>query len=397
MGQEMVLDKTATQTGSIDVLFVTNQIHLPLQIIDWLDCQQLQWAKVDIEQFSSGSVSADIVGTAVVDTTEVTSTQRENFLAVLTKYDRASIGSVLLNDEICFPFEQFKLAALLQSASIDEIIGRLQTNLAYKRKDSSAQRRPADTELSDDTAEQLKMAGAVQRNFLPDELPNSEKLNFSVIFRPAQWVSGDIYDVTRLDETHVGFYIADAVGHSMPAALLTMFLKQAIVMRQTTGDSYRIFEPAEVIAALNKKMAQQHLTGCLFATCCYCLLDTETMKLSCARAGHPYPLIIRKGSLPTQLEIHGGLLGVFEDAQFGQETIQLEAGDKVMLYSDGAEPVIGGCNEQGEFVFTDDFNAIAHHDAHSKAAAFNQLVEDKNFTPAEFDDVTALWLEIRGT
>ncbi len=396
MEQEIVSDKTAPKTGSIDVLFVTNQIHLPLQIIDWLDSWQLQWAKVDIEQFSSGCVSADIVGTAVVDTTEITSAQRENFLAVLTKYDRASIGSVLLNDEICFPFEQFKLAAPLESASIDEIIGRLQTNLAHKRKDSPAQRRPADTELADDTAEQLKMAGAVQRNFLPDELPNSEKLNFSVIFRPAQWVSGDIYDVARLDETHVGFYIADAVGHSMPAALLTMFLKQAIVMRQTTGDSYRIFEPAEVIAALNRKMAQQHLSGCLFATCCYCLLDTETMKLSCARAGHPYPLIIRKGGMPTQLEIHGGLLGVFEDAKFSQETVQLQPGDKVMLYSDGAEPVIGGCNEQGEFVFADEFTAIANLDAGAMMAAFNQLVENKNFTPAEFDDVTALWLEIRG-
>ena len=107
--------------------------------------------------------------------------------------------------------------------------------------------------------EQLKMAGQVQRNFLPARLPDNEDLRWSAVFQPADWVSGDIYDVARLDEEHIGFYITDAVGHSMPAALLTMFLKQALVMRETQGNEYRIFEPLEVIEHLNAKMAEQKL------------------------------------------------------------------------------------------------------------------------------------------
>ena len=94
-----------------------------------------------------------------------------------------------------------------------------------------------------------------------------------MIYEPAEWVSGDLYDVRRLDEQHIGFYIADAVGHSMPAALLTMFLKQAICMRETHGNQYRIHSPLEVIREANQRMAEQHLKGCLFATCCYGLLN----------------------------------------------------------------------------------------------------------------------------
>ena len=81
--------------------------------------------------------------------------------------------------------------------------------------------------LAHDIREQLEMAGRVQRNFLPAALPESERFRFAALFKPADWVSGDIYDATRLDETHIGFYIADAVGHSVPAALLTIFIKQA--------------------------------------------------------------------------------------------------------------------------------------------------------------------------
>ena len=247
--------------------------------------------------------------------------------------------------------------------------------------------------IHEDTANQLKMAGEVQRNFLPQQLPNSDKARWAAIWRPAEWVSGDIYDVTRLDEQHVGFYIADAVGHSMPAALLTMFLKQAIVMRQTTGNDYRIFGPLEVIGNLNRKMVEQELNGCLFATCCYCLLNTRTLQLSYTRAGHPYPVLIRDGKA-TQLENTGGLLGVFEDAEFEQSSVQLQVGDKLFLYSDGCENIVGGCDDQGQFHFNDVFCSLSDEPVDALIEGFEQLVKDQKIQPAEVDDVTAIGLEI---
>ena len=238
------------------------------------------------------------------------------------------------------------------------------------------------------------MAGQVQRNFLPAQLPNSDTVRWEVVFSPADWVSGDIYDIARLDEQHIGFYVADAVGHSMPAALLTMFLKQAITMRQTIGSDYRIFEPAEVISNLNAKMAQQHLTAPLFATCCYCLLNVATLQMSYTRAGHPYPIVIRKDSGPEQLQSRGGLLGIFDDAQFEQETVQLTSGDKVFVYSDGCDSLIGRCNEQNEFIFDDQFCSIMKMPIEQMMAQFDSLVKNRHIRPVEIDDVTALGLEI---
>ena len=84
---------------------------------------------------------------------------------------------------------------------------------------------------------------------------------------------------------------------------------------------------------LNNKMVDQHFAESLFATCCYCLLNTETLELTYARAGHPYPVLLRKGKPYEQLQTQGGLLGVFENAQFAQQSIQLQPGDKIFIIS----------------------------------------------------------------
>src|SRR5277367_1401228 len=64
--------------------------------------------------------------------------------------------------------------------------------------------------------EELRLAARLQQDFLPKSLPQIGSIHFHTLFRPAGYVSGDLYDVTRLDEAHVGFYMADAVGHGMP-------------------------------------------------------------------------------------------------------------------------------------------------------------------------------------
>ena len=249
-------------------------------------------------------------------------------------------------------------------------------------------------EITEDRAEQLKMAGQVQRNFLPDHLPNSDSIQWATVFVPADWVSGDIYDVTRLDEHHIGFYIADAVGHSMPAALLTMFVKHTLVMRETRGNDYQIFTPAEVIGNLNNRMIQQNLAGCLFATCCYCLLNIDTMTMTFARAGHPYPVLIRKGQGPIQFESRGGLLGVFAESEFEEKSVQLQKGDKLFVYSDGCEAVVGSTDENSRFVFSEEFVSIAEADVEDMVGRFDKLVRAYRPAPGENDDITVVALQI---
>jgi len=246
----------------------------------------------------------------------------------------------------------------------------------------------------DSAREQLRMAGFVQRDFLPDKLPNTDRLRWAVTFMPAEWVAGDIYDVTRLDENHIGFYIVDVVGHGVPAALLTMFIKQALVMRETIRNKYRIFSPSDVLGNLNNRMLQQKLSGHQFATCCYCLLDTRTLELTYARAGHPLPVVIKSGCELVQLDTAGPLLGVFEDAQFAESSIRLETGDKFLLYSDGVEPLIGGVEKDSSFRFSPDFCKSADGSIATMNERFRWLTLYQETTPPQVDDATTVGLEI---
>src|ERR1700729_2181201 len=102
--------------------------------------------------------------------------------------------------------------------------------------------------------EEMRLAARLQQDFLPKSLPQLGGVRFHTLYRPAGYVSGDLYDVMRLDECHVGFYIADAVGHGMPAALLTMFIKNALVTKQIDPSGYRLLTPGETMAKLNESL-----------------------------------------------------------------------------------------------------------------------------------------------
>jgi serine phosphatase RsbU (regulator of sigma subunit) len=393
MSETQLLEFTELDVLLVDVLFVTEQAQIPLQIIDRLDEKSCRWRKISVDDFLNDVCSPDSVGTVILDTSEVVSSLREDVCRAVRRFEHENIATILLNDHLDFPFGNFRFATMLESYSFEEILGRIESNLAYRRDVGKfveiKQQEPAGTEFSD----QLKVAGQVQRDFLPDHLPDSDSLKWATLFRPADWVSGDIYDVKRLDEKHIGFYIADAVGHSMPAALLTMFIKQAIVMRQTEGNDYEIFSPLDVIAALNARMCDQCLSGCFFATVCYCLLDTETLKMTFVRGGHPYPILIRDGK-PMQLESTGGLIGVFKDTEFRQETVQLQHGDKLLLYSDGVEDTIGGCTQDSTFEFMRRFIDLSQRPIDAMIEELGNMANDRDLPDAEIDDVTVLGLEI---
>src|SRR5262249_8755525 len=147
---------------------------------------------------------------------------------------------------------------------------------------------------------------------------------------------GDFYDVFRLDERHVGLYVADAMGHGVPASLLTIFVKKGIRAKEVFGKQYRLVPPGEVIGKLNQDLIDQHLSEKPVITMVYVLFDHEQGTLHFARAGHPYPLYVPKDGTPELWQQEGLLLGVV-NAAFKAKTNTLRPGDKVLLYSDGID------------------------------------------------------------
>ncbi len=188
--------------------------------------------------------------------------------------------------------------------------------------------------------EELRLAAQLQREFLPKSLVTVGEISFRVMFRPASYVSGDIYDVSRLDEDHVGFFIADAVGHGVPAALLTMFIKRSLQTKkidETAPRGYRILEPSEALGRLNHDLVESQGGQVRFATACYGVINCKTRQICVARAGHPLPILLRGDGTTERLDPDGGLLGVFPDEEYAQSCAQLHDGDRLLLYSDGFE------------------------------------------------------------
>jgi sigma-B regulation protein RsbU (phosphoserine phosphatase) len=184
--------------------------------------------------------------------------------------------------------------------------------------------------------QELELARRLQESFLPHELPSVPNVRFAVQYRPASRVGGDFYDVFRLDEKHIGFYVADAMGHGIPASLLTIFVKKSVKAKEITGQTYRLVPPTEVLYKLNRDLVEQQIPDLPFITMVYALLNYEDGTLQFSRAGHPYPLYLPAGGKPMLWQIEGSLLGVFE-TKFRVQTQQLKPGDKLLLFTDGMD------------------------------------------------------------
>lgn len=239
--------------------------------------------------------------------------------------------------------------------------------------------------------QELDLARRIQQSFLPQSLPEVPWVRFAVHYKPCGRVGGDFYDVFRLDENHVGFYIADVMGHGVPASLLTIFLKKAVKPKEINGSQYRLVPPDEVLVRLNRDLIEQGLSENPFITMVYGLFDRRETTLHFARAGHPHPLYLPEIGEPNLWKAQGPLLGVFE-ADFAAQTHQLQPGDKVLFYTDGAESITFEDNLAG----TSGLLACAGlHRNLSIQELIQKLSENTRARTDLADDFTLLGLEVK--
>jgi phosphoserine phosphatase RsbU/P len=184
--------------------------------------------------------------------------------------------------------------------------------------------------------EELELAATVQREFLPRELPQVGNLEVAALFRPSSYVSGDIYNVEQLDENHVGFFIADATGHGVPAALMTVLISRSLSFQRRESDGGGFLSPAQAIERLNRDLVSRSGGHQRFATAVCGIIDVSTNKLTLASAGHPPPLIVSDDET-REVKTSGSLLGVFPDESYEDTAIRLREGERLVIYSDGFE------------------------------------------------------------
>jgi sigma-B regulation protein RsbU (phosphoserine phosphatase) len=239
--------------------------------------------------------------------------------------------------------------------------------------------------------EELELARRIQRSFLPQTLPELPQLRLAVHYRPCGRVGGDFYDVFRLDENHVGFYVADAMGHGVPASLLTVFVKQGVRPKEISGSDYHLVSPGEVLRRLNGDLRGQALSEHPFITMVYVLCNHQNGSLTFARAGHPYPVFLPHDAEPEFWQVEGSLLGVF-DTDYPVQTRRLRAGDKMLLYTDGVDDAIFEDPPPGARSL---MTCAAKHRDLPIGELVDRLAQELFHNSKQTDDLTLLGLEMR--
>lgn len=244
--------------------------------------------------------------------------------------------------------------------------------------------------------EDMCLAGRLQKDFLPDLSNPKGNLQFQMIYQPASWVSGDIFNVFSIDADHTAFYLSDAVGHGMAASLLTMFINRTLIPTAGSAEGNLIHDPADTLSLLNQALIAQDLPNCQFVTAWYGLFNHTTGKLQFSRAGHPYPLLIKADGTISEIKSPGGLLGVFDTEEFKTRELQLEPGDRLLLYTDGVEHVFPGMQygTTGTSPLIEMIQPWVDESFSTLIEKLEAKVVEQSGSLAQKDDVTFLGIEV---
>ena len=180
-------------------------------------------------------------------------------------------------------------------------------------------------------AAQHRISKTLQRSLLPRTLPSVPGFDLAARYLPAasdSEVGGDWYDVIELGHDRVGLAIGDVAGRGLTAATFMGQLRSAVRAYALDGAS-----PAEVLAKVSRFVDIQ---GGTMATVIYATVELTTLELEFARAGHPYPLIVRGDGATTYLTADGGPpIGSGGNIGFKNHTAAMRPGDTLLLYTDG--------------------------------------------------------------
>ena len=244
------------------------------------------------------------------------------------------------------------------------------------------------------TQTELSMARGIQASMLPSifpAFPDREEFDLYASMDPAKEVGGDFYDFYMIDDDHLGVVIADVSGKGVPAALFMMISKTIIQNFATLG-----IGASEALKKANESLCAQNKMD-MFVTAWIGILELSTGRMTCANAGHEYPAVCHDGNFALLKDRHGFVLGGMEGMKYRDYEIQLRAGDKIFVYTDG---VPEATNESGELFGTDRMiealNTGAKADPKETLSIVRGSVDAFVGNAEQFDDLTMLCLEYRG-
>jgi sigma-B regulation protein RsbU (phosphoserine phosphatase) len=234
---------------------------------------------------------------------------------------------------------------------------------------------------------ELELARRIQFSILPKAFPPSNAFRVAARYVPMTSVAGDLYDFLIADDLHAGLLIADVSGHGVPAALIASMVKMAATSQRANAD-----HPAQLMAGMNAALCGN--TQGQFVTAAYVYLDASRRELRYAAAGHPAMLILRGGAV-REISENGLLLAAVEHAAYSERILVLEAGDRLLLYTDGLTEARNGqgslFGEQALAAMLLDSGLLSPDDAADRIIAAVQ-----QWAKSQDDDLTLLICDFAG-
>lgn len=176
----------------------------------------------------------------------------------------------------------------------------------------------------------LERAKRIQSLSLEQDLPDDPRIRFATYYTPHDIVGGDYFSIRQLSADQYGFLLADAMGHGIAAALHTMHLSSL------WGRFYHLLtRPAVFAATVNNELGKV-VKDESFATAVCGVIDVRERTLRFAAAGGPPIVIFRANGSAEQLPSPGFPFGMLSDCDYDEVETHLGAGDRILLFSDGA-------------------------------------------------------------
>ncbi|HRX86722.1 MAG TPA: SpoIIE family protein phosphatase [Phycisphaerae bacterium] len=190
---------------------------------------------------------------------------------------------------------------------------------------------------------ELKRVAEIQRSFLPEALPRIPGFDVAAYYQPSALAGGDYFDIVPLAKDRWGLVMADVAGHGVSATVI-MAVMRALVHAHLPHTRY--LPACAFLEFINEQMMGAYTANGRFVTVWAAVLDPVTRRLTYASAGHNPPRLMRAGRVMA-LDAVGGLpIGIDGAAAYEECTVTLEAGDLLVVYTDGiteAMSAVDGC------------------------------------------------------
>jgi sigma-B regulation protein RsbU (phosphoserine phosphatase) len=187
---------------------------------------------------------------------------------------------------------------------------------------------------------ELELAAAIQRQILPRDLPVVAGLEIAARNVPTRQVGGDYFDFFPLSGGRLAFLVADVSGKGVPAALLVSTVHAAVHLQIDEAKTV-----AELIGRIDRHL-QKYAATRKFLTCFFGLIEPDSGMLRYVSAGHNPALLRRASGSIEQIKATGVPIGMFPNSSWREETVAIERGDLLCVYSDGITEALDAADEE---------------------------------------------------